>query len=319
MIEALNLALVLLILALAVWTLVARDTFAAVAGFVPYGMLLTLAWLALSAVDVAMTEAAIGAGLTGALLIGAAARLRPTEAAARAQRPGIATRVLAALLAGAVAAAVAACVLLLPEPAPTLAPEVMANIASTGVGNPITAVLLSFRAMDTLLEAVVLLFALVGIWSLAPDRFWGGRPGPTPVAEPNGILAYLARVLPPIGIVVGIYILWVGADHPGGKFQGATVLAAMWLLVLMAGLRDVPAVDRRALRVALVAGPAVFIAIGLLGAWSAGAFLAYPDGLAKPLILVIEIALMPSLAVTLALLLLGPPQRSAALPSEGAP
>jgi multisubunit Na+/H+ antiporter MnhB subunit len=203
-------------------------------------------------------------------------------------------------------------VLLLPDPAPTLAPEVMQNIASTGVGNPITAVLLSFRAMDTLLEAVVLLFALVGIWSLAPDRFWGGRPGAAPVAEPNGILAYLARVLPPIGIVVGIYILWVGADHPGGKFQGATVWAAMWLLVLMAGLRDAPAVDRRALRLALVAGPAVFIAIGFLGAWSAGAFLAYPDGLAKPLILVIEVALMPSLAVTLALLLLGPPQRAEA-------
>ena len=119
MIEALNLGLVLLLLAIAVWTLVARDTFAAVAGFVPYGMLLTLAWLALSAVDVAMTEAAIGAGLTGALLIGAASRLRPTEAAARAEKPGRATRVLAALLAAAVAAAIGACVLLLPEPAPT--------------------------------------------------------------------------------------------------------------------------------------------------------------------------------------------------------
>lgn len=310
MTEALTLALVALLLALAVWTLVARDTFAAVAGFVPYGLLLTLAWLLLRAIDVAMTEAAIGAGLTGALLIGAAARLRSSEAAAHAERPGLPTRVLAALLAAAVAAVLAACVLLLPDPAPTLVAEVTQNLASTGVGNPITAVLMSFRAMDTLLEAVVLLFALIGIWSLAPDRFWGGRPGAAPVVEPNGILGYLARVLPPIGIVVGVYILWVGADHPGGKFQGATVLAAMWLLVMMAGLSDVPAVSRRWVRIALVAGPAVFIAIGLVGVAGAGAFLGYPEGLAKPLIVVIEVALMPSLAITLALLLTGPARRT---------
>ena len=244
MTEALTLALVGLLMALAVWTLVARDTFAAVSGFVPYGLLLTLAWLQLRAVDVAMTEAAIGAGLTGVLQISAAARLRSTEAPAWAERPGAPTRVLAAIVSAAVAAGIGACVLLLPDPAPTLAPAVAQNIASTGVGNPITAVLMSFRAMDTLLEAVVLLLGLIGVWSLAPDRAWGGRPGPEPTEDPNSILGYLARVLPPIGIVVGVYILWVGADLPGGKFQGATVLAAMWLLVMMAGISDAPAVDR---------------------------------------------------------------------------
>jgi multisubunit Na+/H+ antiporter MnhB subunit len=171
-------------------------------------------------------------------------------------------------------------------------------------------VLLSFRAMDTLLEAIVLLFALVGVWSLAPDRAWGGRPGPVQPADPNGILAYFARVLPPIGIVVAIYILWVGADDPGGKFQGATILAAMWLLVMMAGLADAPPVSRTWLRTVLVAGPAVFIAIGFTGVALAGAFLAYPEGYAKPLIVIVEVALMPSLAMTLALLLAGAPQRT---------
>jgi multisubunit Na+/H+ antiporter MnhB subunit len=186
----------------------------------------------------------------------------------------------------------------------------MDNIASTGVGNPITAVLLSFRAMDTLLEAVVLLFALVGVWSLAPDRAWGGRPGMAPAGDPNSVLAYFARVLPPIGIIVAVYILWVGADNPGGKFQGATILAAMWLLVMMAGLADAPPVSRTWLRAGLVGGPLVFILIGLAGAGMAGAFLAYPDGYAKPWILVIEFALMPSLALTLGLLLAGAPQRA---------
>lgn len=306
----LNLALVLLLLGLAAWTVFARDTFAAVAGFISYGLLLTLVWLKLSAIDVAITEAAIGAGLTGALLVGAASRLRRTEDLARTDRPGPFTRALAALAALGTTAVLAVCVLVLPEPSPTLAPQVAGNIASTGVGNPITAVLLSFRALDTLLEAVVLLLALVGVWSLAPDRAWGGRPGPVPVLEPNGILAFFARVLPPIGIVVASYILWVGADHPGGKFQGATILAAMWLLVMMAGLADVPPVSRTWLRTVLVVGPVVFIAIGFAGVGTAGAFLGYPEGFGKPLIVVIELALMPSLAVTLALLLAGSPQRN---------
>jgi hypothetical protein len=64
-------------------------------------------------------------------------------------------------------------------------------------------------------------------------------------------------------------------------------------------------------RFALIAGPLVFIAIGAAGVWSAGAFLAYPDGLAKPLIKTIEWALMPSLALTLALILAGVPERPA--------
>jgi len=305
MISVLDAAPVALILALGVWTIVARDTFAAAVGFIAYGLLLTLVWVRLSGVDVALTEAAIGGGLTGALLIGAATRLRTTEAAARAETPGAFTRVLAALVAVLVSAALMACVLALPDPAPTLAPEVAANIAVTEVGNPITA----FRAMDTLLEAIVLLFALIGVWSLAPDRVWGGRPGPRQHADPNGILAYVARVLPPIGIVVGMYIFWVGADHPGGKFQGATIIAAMWLLTIMAGLTDAPPISRTWLRIGLVAGPLVFIAIGIAGAVSAGAFLAYPDGFAKPLIIVIELALMPSLALILALMLAGAPQR----------
>ena len=271
--------------------------------------MLTIAWVQLHAVDVALTEAAIGAGLTSLLLVRASSRLRSTEAAARAETPTVPLRLLAALVAGGVTIALAIAVLALPDPAPTLAPQAMANIAATGVGNPITAVLMAFRAMDTMLEAIVVLLALVGIWSLAPDRAWGGRPGPSYNADPNGILAFIARVLPPIGIVVGVYIFWIGADHPGGKFQGATIVAAMWLLAMLAGLADAPPVRRRWVRALLVAGPIAFIAVGVVGVYTAGAFLGYPDGWAKPLILVIEFALMPSLAFTLGLVVAGAPER----------
>jgi len=309
----------LLLLWLALWTVLARDAFVAVAGFVVYGLLLSLLWVRLAGIDVALTEAAIGGGLTGALLLGAVGRLRGTEAAAWSERSGAGTRAVAVLLSVGVTTVLVLCVLALPEPAPTLAPQVAQNLPATGVGNPITGVLLAFRALDTLLEAIVLVIALVGVWSLAPDRFWGGRPGPRYTADPDGVLAYLARVLPPIGIVIGLYLFWAGADHPGGKFQSATILAAMWMLVQMAGLGDAPRIDNRWVRAGIVVGPLVFVAVGLLGAWTAGAFLGYPEGLAKPMIVAIEVALLPTLVLVLALLLNGAPARSAdPLPSRSA-
>jgi len=306
----LDASLLLLILAVAVWTVAVRDSFAAVVGYTVYGLLLALAWVRLAAVDAALTEAAIGGGLTGVLLIRAAVRLRASESAARAETPGPLVKGLAAILAGVIAAALALVVLTLPDPAPTLAPQVAEHIASTGLGNAVTAVLLAFRAIDTLLEAVVLIFALIAVWTLTPDNFWGGRPGPKYDTDPNGMLAYLARLLPPIGIVVAVYVLWVGADLPGGKFQAGTLLAAMWLLAIMAGLTEAPPIRRRWLRGVLVAGTVVFLAIGFAGVPLAGAFLAYPEGFAKPLIIAIEAASMLSIAFTLALLVLGPPERS---------
>ena len=298
------------VLGVAVWTIVARDNYAAVVGFVAYGLLLALIWVRLDAVDVALTEAAISGGLGGVLLLGAAARLRATETAA-AERPGIGVHLGAVVLSAGVAVALAAGVLFLPDPAPSLAPAAAANAAATSLGNPVTNVLMAFRAMDTLLEKVVLLLALVGVWSLASDSVWGGRPGPRHWADPRGVLAFLARLLPPIGAVVGVYLLWTGANHPGGAFQGGTILAAMWLLVVMAGLTDIPRARSRLMRLVLIAGPAVFLAVGLGGLWLGEGFLSYPVAYAKLLIIAIEIAMTLTIAATLGLLLAGAPEREA--------
>ena len=126
-----SLVVALLLLWLALWTVVARDAFVAVAGFVVYGLLLSLVWVRLAGIDVALTEAAIGGGLTGALLLGALGRLRGTEAAARSERSGAGTRAFAVLLSVSVATVLALCVLALPEPAPTLAPQVVHNLPAT--------------------------------------------------------------------------------------------------------------------------------------------------------------------------------------------
>jgi len=306
---ALELVLAAVVLGLAAWAVAARETSAAVVGFIAYGLLIALVWVALGAVDVALAEAAIGGGLGGVLLLSAGARLRENEKRAAAERPGAGARLAAAALSAMVAAGLAVAVLRLPTPAPTLAPQAAANAAATGMGNPITNVLMAFRAMDTLLEKFVLLLGLVGVWSLAADRLWGGNPGPRHQADPLGLLAFLARLLAPIGVVVGIYVVWTGADHPGGAFQGGTVLAAMWLLTMMAGLTDTPPVSSLRLRLVLVAGPGVFLVVGLAGLLFGAAFLSYPAAYAKPLIVAIEVAMTLTVAATLTLLSAGAPEQ----------
>ena len=85
----------------------------------------------------------------------------------------------------------------------------------------------------------------------------------------------------------------------------------MWLLTMLAGLTDAPRIDRTALRLCVLVGPVVFLAIGLAGIWAADAFLAYPVPYAKALIIVVEVALTLSIAATLGLLMAGAPARGA--------
>ena len=307
--QALDIGLAFLVFAVAAWTIFARGAFAAVVGYVTYGLLLSIVWVRLFAVDVALTEAAIGSGVTGVLLIGAAARMREAEAAAAQESLSGSLRLFAALLCLLVTAALAGVVLLFPNSGPTLAPQSAQNLAETGLGNPVTAVLIAFRAFDTMLEKVVLVLAVVGVWSLGADRYWGGAPGEARAARPEPTLAFLAQVLPPLGILVGIHVFWVGANEPGGAFQGGAILAAMWMIVMMARLTEAPPVSAFWLRLALVAGPVVFLAAGVAGVIIAGGFFAYPPGLAKPLILFIETFMTLTIAVTLPMLVAGPPRR----------
>ena len=151
---AFDIGLVVLLLVVATWCIAARQAFTAVVAFVVYGFLMAIVWVRLSGVDVALTEAAIGSGLTGTLLLGAAARLRCTETQLAVERPGRVRRLIAALLSATVAAALAVGVLFMRDPAPTLASSAAANAAATGLSNPVANVLMAFRAMDTMLEKV---------------------------------------------------------------------------------------------------------------------------------------------------------------------
>ncbi|MCF7989498.1 MAG: DUF4040 domain-containing protein [Thiohalocapsa sp.] len=301
---AADLILAVSIPGMALWLILTRERFRAVVGFMIYGLFVALAWMRLGAPDVALTEAAIGGGLVGLLLLGAHARVPPDPTPPGRRWP---LHVLAALLSGAVAAGLAAVVLMLPDPAPSLAATVADALPATAMDNPVTAVLMAFRAVDTLLETVVLVLALIAFWSLVPEGAWSQRPTWLSLARPAPALVLLARLLPPFGLLVAVHLFWIGTSQPGGKFQAGALLAALWALTMIAGLSRPPAPVRRLPRLLAVIGPAVFFAVGLAGIWLAGDFLAYPSGLEKPLILLIEAVLMLSVGAALGLVLAGLP------------
>lgn len=64
------------IVILACRALTDRNLLRAIVQLIAMGMLVAVAWVRLGALDVALAEAAVGSGLTGALLLGAWARMR---------------------------------------------------------------------------------------------------------------------------------------------------------------------------------------------------------------------------------------------------
>lgn len=71
--------LVFMLVAVALLSFWHRRIFACAVFFIVFGLLLSVVWLRLSAPDVAMAEAAIGAGITGALVIATLSRLSATR------------------------------------------------------------------------------------------------------------------------------------------------------------------------------------------------------------------------------------------------
>jgi multisubunit Na+/H+ antiporter MnhB subunit len=294
---ALDVLLAVLLLSLGWASVATRDLKRGVALFIAFGLLLAVTWARLRAPDLAMAEAAIGAGIAGALLLAA---LRDEDRVvmpdARSGGPRLWLLNLFCLgLAGAMGWALVDAIA--GSDGIRLAEVAGDRITESGVSNPVTAVLLNFRAYDTLLELAVVLAAVLGVLSLGP-----ARPGFRPAGP---VLGSLVRWLLPLLIVTAGYLLWVGAHAPGGAFQAGALLAAAAVLLRLGGRANAGLPAAAALRPLLVAGIAVFLVVGLAVIGSERAFLQYPQGWAGALILLIEAAATLSIAVALALAYIG--------------
>jgi energy-converting hydrogenase B subunit D len=72
---AFDLIVAVALVALAWRVVTGADLFTVIVLFIVFGLVMALAWVRLDAPDIALAEAAIGAGLTGALLLDAVAQI----------------------------------------------------------------------------------------------------------------------------------------------------------------------------------------------------------------------------------------------------
>lgn len=174
---ALELALVGLVMACAIAAALLRDVLAAVIAFSAYSLGIAVVWVLLRAPDVALTEAAVGAGVMTILFLLTIARtVRPVDGTTL-------ERVDISALAAAVGlVAILSVTLLALPPVGSDAPGSTGAVSTyylenaydeTGVQNVVTAVLASYRGFDTLGEAVVVYAAGAGILVVLKREVFG--------------------------------------------------------------------------------------------------------------------------------------------------
>jgi len=137
-----------------------------------YSFLMATALVALDAVDVAMTEAAVGAGISTVLLLGALYLVRGEEQKSRS-RPWVPLAVSIAMAGTLVYGTFG-----LPAFSDPVAPihthvvprYINDAVRETGVPNVVTAVLASYRGYDTLGETTVVFTAGAGVIALLRRR-----------------------------------------------------------------------------------------------------------------------------------------------------
>lgn len=147
-----------------------------------------------------------------------------------------------------------------------------------GAPNIVTAIIVTYRGLDTLGEVTVLfLTAAIVALVLTHGRALQTASGPKPF--PAGeLLQTGSRLLAPLILLFGIYVFTNGHLTPGGGFQGGAIVASAVLLLL---LTDPMRRFSHSLisRIESTAG-LLFVVIGLLGLMLAGGFL---DGRFLPL------------------------------------
>lgn len=177
-------------------------------------------------------------------------------------------------------------------------PPVEENIADAQVTQPVTAVLLNFRGYDTWLEVGVLIAAVFGLLTL--HRSLGLSQSRD--ERTDQVLDTITRLLVPLMILIGGFLLWAGTRIPGGAFQAGAILAGAGVLMRVAGLGDrlERIMNGFPLRITAVSGFTLFLIVGAATIISGRQFLEYPDGWGGEIIFLLEAGVMISVGWTLA-------------------
>jgi len=140
-----------------------------------------------------------------------------------------------------------------------------------GAANIVTAIIVTYRGLDTLGEVTVLFIsaAIVGL-VLAQGRVLNNAPQ-QPRAPVSELLSTGSRVLTPLILLLGVYVFVNGHLTPGGGFQGGAIIASGMLLLLLAD--PLKHFSHQLIAVLESLSGLLFVGIGVLGMLLAGGFL----------------------------------------------
>jgi multicomponent Na+:H+ antiporter subunit B len=148
-----------------------------------------------------------------------------------------------------------------------------------GAANIVTAIVVTYRGLDTLGEVSVLFLAAAGIGFLLGAGKLSGKQDDNDRGLENGkarrkaseILETGADIVVPAIAVFGVYIFINGHLSPGGGFQGGAVIASAILLLFLS--HPSYSLNHGVLKVTESLSGAAYVGLGLLGIILAGGFL----------------------------------------------
>lgn len=259
-----------------------KDLFVAVMLTSIFSLIMAANFFVLDAADVALTEAAVGAGVTTVIFLCALALTgyieKPREGGRWVAQGTVAVLALLIIYASFDKPR-------LGDPdAPVhqhVAPWYLEKTPEyIDIPNVVTAILSSFRGYDTLGEVFVVFAACIGV------LFILGVPAPRNAApaleKSKGLRHHLipqvvGRLLIPFIVLFGLYTQFHGEYGPGGGFQaGAIIATGVILYALLEGeSKALRAVPRSVLLGMVVFGALLFGGVGVVCMLMGGAFLDY--------------------------------------------
>lgn len=256
-----------------------KDLFAVVMLFGIYSFLSALIFVSLDAVDVAFTEAAVGAGISTVLMLGTLALT------GRKEKENKHSNVLPLLVVLTTGAALVYGTLDMPpfghpdNPVHEhVAPRyIEQSPKEVGLPNMVTSVLASYRGFDTFGETVVVFAAMIGVIALLSIRRRNEAMDPESGLKAHTVLRVIAKLIIPYIILFALYVQFHGDFGPGGGFQAGVIAAAAFILyTLVFGLPHAFAVvGPRFLQVLAPLGVLIYGSVGLYSMAKGGHFLDY--------------------------------------------
>lgn len=277
--ELINLVLLAMLALTALRIIFLKDLFAVVMLFGIYSFLSALIFINLDAVDVAFTEASVGAGISTVLMLGTLALTgrKEKESSHSSLLPLVVVLVTGvALIYGTL------------DMPPFGHPDnpVHEHVApryieespkEVGLPNMVTSVLASYRGFDTLGETVVVFSAAIGVFALLGVRRQEESDMPESGLKAHHVLHVVAKLIIPFIILFALYVQFHGDFGPGGGFQAGVIAAAAFILyALVFGLSNAFAVvSPKFLQLMASFGVLLYAGVGLYSMFKGGQFLDY--------------------------------------------